>query len=200
MRDLQKEQTLGLLVKSASHLFRRKGYSNTMVEEIAARAGTSRATFYLHFQRKWQVVFHIAQDSINPETIDFYRRLDSFGLPTDDQLRGWLYDAVDFYERHAAFLVVYRQAILIEPDLAKKQIELLRECVEVMPNYLARWGEERKEEAKLRLNMLTFQISDVVMRFIRNEIKVERELLVEVMLEYWRVGLRDPNLKQSHPS
>src|SRR3979409_1933770 len=60
IRDVQKEYTKELLVRSAHDFFVKNGYVNTTIDQIAARAGTSRATFYLHFQRKWETVRHIA--------------------------------------------------------------------------------------------------------------------------------------------
>lgn len=192
LRTMQKEETLQLLVRSATHLFLRKGYPNTKIEEIAARAGASRATFYLHFERKWHVLRYIAERTILPESLDYYRRLDALGVPTPEELRTWLLDALDFFERHKKFLRVYRQAMSMEPEIDRNNIDFLRRCVDAMPNYLERWGPERATYAKLRLNMLTTQLDDAATWTIREEGALPRELVIEALLEYWMVGLRPP--------
>jgi AcrR family transcriptional regulator len=50
------------IVKSALELWAERGYDNgveeTTAEEIAARAGVSKATFYLHFARKEDILLH----------------------------------------------------------------------------------------------------------------------------------------------
>jgi len=192
LRVLQKKETLQLLVKAANHLFLKKGYANTTIEEIAARAGASRATFYLHFARKWQVLRQIAEDTVGSESLEFYRRLDRMGVPTRDELRAWLIDAIGYFERHKRFLEVYREAKSIEPEISRHNIEFLRRCVGQMPQYLARWGAEREAYAKLRLNMLTFQLDDAANLAMGGDPEVNRELVAEALLEYWTVGLKAP--------
>jgi AcrR family transcriptional regulator len=192
IRDVQKEYTKELLVRSAHDLFVENGYANTTIDQIAARAGTSRATFYLHFQRKWETVRHIAERELQSESLDYYRRLDKFGVPTKEQMRSWLEDAFGFYKRHSKFMIVFRQAYSLEPDISKYQFETLAKCVAVMPNYLKRWGPKRETEARLRLNLLTIQLSDIATRLLQGDIDLDRDELIDVLLEYWMVGLKDP--------
>ena len=192
LRVLQKKETLQLLIKAANHLFLKKGYANTTIEEIAARAGASRATFYLHFARKWQVLRHIAEETVLPESLAYYRRLDEMGVPSREELREWLIDAISFFERHRKFLDVYREAKSIEPEIGRHNIEFLRRCVDQMPKYLARWGAERGAYAKLRLNMLTIQLDDAANLAMNGDPEVSRELVAEALLEYWSVGLQAP--------
>jgi len=52
MRDLQRELTRNVLVKTALRLFGEKGYAYTTVDDIASTAGATRPTFYLHFASK----------------------------------------------------------------------------------------------------------------------------------------------------
>jgi AcrR family transcriptional regulator len=49
--------TRARLVSAAFELFAEQGYAQTSVEEIAARAGTGRTTFFRHFPSKDDVVF-----------------------------------------------------------------------------------------------------------------------------------------------
>lgn len=49
--------TRSRLVAAAFELFEEQGYAQTSVEEIAARAGTGRTTFFRHFPSKDDVVF-----------------------------------------------------------------------------------------------------------------------------------------------
>ena len=46
-----------LLAEAATELFLEKGYHHTVVDEIAARAGVSRATFFNYFPTKADVLF-----------------------------------------------------------------------------------------------------------------------------------------------
>ena len=192
LRDLQKEETLSLLIKSAKHLFLRKGYARTTIDEIASRAGASRATFYLHFSKKWLVLRYILEASVIPEGLEFYRRLDDMGVPSKADLRTWLIEALEFFERHKKILAVVREAQSVEPELGFLNLEFLRACVDAMPNYLSRWGAERQSYAKLRMNMLTAQLDDAATWVVHNSSEMDKELVVQALLEYWTIGLQLP--------
>lgn len=51
-----REVTRRLLADAAKRAFRARGYAQTTVDQIAEEAGASRATFYLHFRTKADVL------------------------------------------------------------------------------------------------------------------------------------------------
>lgn len=59
LRDRQRMFTRQQLVDAAMQCFHEKGYVATTIDEIAARAGTGRPTFYSHFPNKEAVVEEI---------------------------------------------------------------------------------------------------------------------------------------------
>ena len=61
LRDEQKRLTRRLLIEGALAAFERKGYAATTIEDIVAEAKASRATFYLHFKSKADVVLVVTQ-------------------------------------------------------------------------------------------------------------------------------------------
>ena len=61
LRDEQKRLTRRLLIEGAVTAFERKGYAATTIEDIVAEANASRATFYLHFKSKADVVLVVAR-------------------------------------------------------------------------------------------------------------------------------------------
>jgi AcrR family transcriptional regulator len=50
VRELQKEQTKELLLKTAYEVFSKKGIMNTRVSDIAQAAGVSHGTIFVHFR------------------------------------------------------------------------------------------------------------------------------------------------------
>jgi len=57
-RELQRLETRRALAEHALRLFRDQGFDETTVEEIAAAAGVSPRTFFLHFATKSAAAFH----------------------------------------------------------------------------------------------------------------------------------------------
>jgi TetR/AcrR family transcriptional regulator, regulator of mycofactocin system len=57
LRERNRLRTAGEVEAAALELFERHGYDNTTVEQIAARAGVSSATFFRYFPAKEDVLF-----------------------------------------------------------------------------------------------------------------------------------------------
>lgn len=56
IRAAKKRLTRGLILDAARELFETRGYAATTVDEIASSAGTTRATLYLHFASKAELL------------------------------------------------------------------------------------------------------------------------------------------------
>ena len=77
----------------AQQLFAAQGYPETTVDDIARAAGASRATFYLHFKSKAELMGS-AIDAMAPMAVETYHVLDEQladdGPQLPGRLRGWL--------------------------------------------------------------------------------------------------------------
>src|SRR6476646_8387300 len=56
-RTTSRDRTRDQLRRTAFELFRERGYDETSVDDIAARAGVGRTTFFRTFRSKEQVIF-----------------------------------------------------------------------------------------------------------------------------------------------
>src|ERR1700759_2631490 len=89
LRDEQKRLTRRRLIEGALVAFERKGYAAATIDDIVAEANASRATFYLHFKRKADVVLVLAK-ARSRDWRDLYRDLASGGALTRERLYPWL--------------------------------------------------------------------------------------------------------------
>lgn len=94
MRDAQRESTRMLLVDAAIRVFARHGYARSTIEQIVAEAGAVRATFYLHFKSKPDLLPEIlarATDAFSEP----YTRLAEI-VPTADRslVEAWIREAI----------------------------------------------------------------------------------------------------------
>ena len=189
-RQLQKNQTLAHLTKAANDLFVRKGYVSTTIDDIAARAGASRATFYLHFAKKWHVLKVLVEEKILPDSLKTYRQLDAISGLSAEGVSAWLYEALDGFVVHQKLLKVVHEAESVEPEMTHFNLECMRKCVDAMPNYLARWGSERETFARLRLNMLISQLDRSAGWLIQEGEEFDKDMIVSALLEFWLIVLR----------
>lgn len=60
-RQLAAQETRKKLINAAKEIISQKGLTNTSVEEITAKCGVSKGTFYTYFKRKEDVVFELSR-------------------------------------------------------------------------------------------------------------------------------------------
>jgi AcrR family transcriptional regulator len=191
MRVAQKERTRRRLRDAATELFTAKGYAATTIDDITSAIGASRATFYLHYDGKARIVREVYEDVLMPETLDYYGRLDALGVPTEAGLRVWLDEAIGFFERHRAILAFAEEAQSVEQGLEELSApRLLDRCAAAMPRYLSRHAEGReRQQAQLHLELLIVQLSSFARLWVDGRWPVERDLILDVLLDLWSHGL-----------
>ena len=156
-RDQQRLATRRKLVDAAITVLARDGYVGARVEDIASEAGTSRATFYLHFRSKLEIVRRLMAD-LQRQSIDHYRELDHLKNPTWDDLRAWIPNLVDMWQQHRAEFLVLIEAVTVEPDLSHVYVEGINDISRAMSRHLDRWSGSGRQTALLRASMFTLQL------------------------------------------
>ena len=89
MREQQRAFTRRRLMEVAQQLFAAQGYPETTVDDIARAAGASRATFYLHFKSKAELM-GASIDAAAPAAVETYHVLDEQLAVDGPQLPGRL--------------------------------------------------------------------------------------------------------------
>jgi AcrR family transcriptional regulator len=143
-------------------VFETLGYGATTIADIVQQADVSRATFYLHFSSK-QEVFRELASSVDPDLAARYQTLDSIlSSGSKVELRAWTMEVLDWLEQHRSLVQISSEAFLTDRELAAETShQSLLLALNSMPQYLARWPKERRDEAELRLVLLIAQLEQV---------------------------------------
>jgi len=64
LREKKKEQTRSAILKAALHLFSKKGYDNTSIDELARLAGVGKGTIYTYFQSKSEIFLAFCEEQL----------------------------------------------------------------------------------------------------------------------------------------
>jgi AcrR family transcriptional regulator len=117
MRAAQREFTRARLIEAAIEVFAEKGYARTTVDDIAERAGSTRATFYLHFKAKSDVLSElIGRGERHYHKI--YQDLSPIAQhPTLSGVRMWLSVAMAEWKSIADLSRPVMEAAIIEPEV-----------------------------------------------------------------------------------
>ncbi|WP_430334607.1 TetR/AcrR family transcriptional regulator [Rhodococcus sp. ACT016] len=122
-RERNKQQTRGRLLDAASELFAARGVVGTTVEDIADRAGVSRATFFNYFPSKDELLsaLHLRHMDSMARVIDDLLAQD---LTTADRIIGLFDDFVRATEEPPGYLRAVTGEL--ERDLSSPEISVER--------------------------------------------------------------------------
>jgi AcrR family transcriptional regulator len=189
LRDEHKRLTRRRLIEGALVAFERKGYATTTIDDIVAEAKVGRATFYLHFNRKADVVLVLA-NARGRDWRDLYLDLTSGGSLTRERLYPWLDAMVANYEDHRASVDATSQAIAIEPDVAEVSLANTQESISLMAESIERWSGADPEDARVRAALLLVQMDRFFQLWIVGGLSFERERAIGELTDQWLAVLR----------
>jgi AcrR family transcriptional regulator len=188
LRDAQKQLTRDRLVDAAFELFGERGYEATNAEQIAKVAGTGRATFYLHFKSKAEIVLEL-QARTEDEVAALFATLDELVGSSRAQVRAWVGDMLHIWERDRLRLAGMEQALGAEQRVADRWVDTLNRAVDRMPRAMAVRGEE-SAVARMRLLTLMFQLDRTMYFHVVRSEPLDREILIEVLTDQWWAALQ----------
>ena len=192
MRAAQREFTRARLVEAAIEVFAEKGYPRTTVDDIAERAGSTRATFYLHFKTKSDVLseligrgeqhFHAIYQNLSPIIAQ---------RPTMASVRLWLSVAMTEWKAVADLSRPVWEAASIEPEvndiLAARQNGQVTELADALR---AGAPELSKPDAEVYASILLAPLTHYFQLFLRGRPYNERRVL-DVLSSAWMAILAD---------
>lgn len=194
LRDEQKRLTRSRLIEAAKQLFITQGYAQVRVDDIAAAVGCSRATFYLHFTGKPDVLRAIAEQGTLPSVQHFYEDLDHvLDTGSREEFGAWMRRAIEWFQEYKDLLPAWDEATALEPEFREVAREGILALPNVMTSYLSRWPAQQQDEAKLRIELLVAQLERFFTRWaMQGTIDVSAEQAAAVLTDIWFPALQTP--------
>ena len=163
-------------------MIERTGYPGATIDEIAATAGASRATFYLHFKSKADLIRELVETM--PDRQHVWDGLSAMRDPSPEQVRAWLEDVVAMYDTHRLYFLAVEQAVSVEAELTEgyyRQVD----------HYLdgRRASHEDTEDARLHLMLLWVQLSRFCFLWRVRGIELEEERTMTRLTQIWHDAL-----------
>ncbi|MCD0483426.1 TetR/AcrR family transcriptional regulator [Streptacidiphilus sp. ASG 303] len=188
LRTEYRELTRKRLLAAVREVLEKEDYTAATVDEIVGRAGTSRATFYLHFRSKAEAAAALLEQ-VTPSDRGWYTALEQ-AVGSREGLRRWMDEALHWYESHAGLLAALNEAGAVERMVAERRSESIERLVETMSGYLDRFEGAARTEAQLRLQLLVRQLHQVATdTVVQGTWRTDRELLLDVMSASWHATL-----------
>ncbi|RMI34902.1 TetR/AcrR family transcriptional regulator [Nocardia stercoris] len=195
LREEQKRSTRARIVETARELFATRGYSAVRVDDIAGAAGCSRATFYLHFPGKPEVLRAVAETGTLASVLMFYADLDRvLTTGSRDEFADWMTRAIGWFVANKDLLPAWDEATALEPEFRALARDGIMTLADHMPDYLSRWPADRRDEARLRIELLVAQLERFFTRWaMQGTIEVPAEQAAAVLTDIWFPALQAPS-------
>jgi AcrR family transcriptional regulator len=191
LRHEHREATRRRIITAARRVFIKNGYSRATIEEIIAAAQVSRATLYLHFDSKLDLL-HAASEKMASVGNDAARRLAVVLIEGDRaELRAWIEWALTYFVRNRSMALAIREAEFSED----KPTERLRAYLECLEPWVETWPATRRTEARIRFELCRLQMHSY-MWGTSPALFDEEDSLVDLFTEMWWSSLKAPLTRQ----
>ncbi len=185
LRDAQKQQTRARLVHSAAECFRLRGYAATTIDDVATGAGATRATFYLHFRTKADLVQELMADvQRNARVVN--DRLEAAVRAGDRAtLRTWIDGAFDLWEVIRSSAWAEAEAATVDDGARVRRTRAFDAGVDAIVRGLtARLGPDEARH-RVRAVLCYAQLDNAFHRWIQVGWDIDRSEALEVMTRMW---------------
>lgn len=190
VREAHKQLTRERLLAGARAAFDSKGYAATTIDDVAGFAGVTRATFYLHFDNKAELLGELIAE-VGRQTREINDRLAVVVARGDRaSIAGWLDEAFDFWETVRPSAMAEEEAAAIEPRIRQARTESFDRGVEAVMRGLASAGRFDPDGRRARGVLMYSQLQNVFHRWMRVGWEADRDEMLKVMTAMWMAALR----------
>jgi AcrR family transcriptional regulator len=195
LRTLQKESTRLLIRETARAQFSSLGLAATQVDQIALAAGISRATFYLHFKDKEDVLRDIALD-YTPRALAVMRGLKG-PAPTKSDILAWLEEWVALVRAERAATMIFTELSQSDAGMPAYVQKIVEQIVEALAEKNVAFRAAVRAgplqmEAKIRTEMLIMQGTKTCGRIARSGDRAYQDVALSVVAEMFEAFINNP--------
>ena len=104
-RERKSDRTRRRILSAAKHLFDRRGYRDTTVDDITSRAEIAHGTFYLHFRGKSEVLRELSTVALAE-----FDSIATRGFQTRAEVAGLIRETLEVYQRNRLMMRLLREA------------------------------------------------------------------------------------------
>lgn len=165
----KRELTLAKIRTASRELFYEKGFHESSVEEIATNAGIKRATFYLYYQRKEDIIVDLLRDDLRYQ-IEQYQKLATLNEIDHTAVKNWLIQFRNAFDERRGSIPLYVAATDLARELTVSVDRHRKEVLEVLgarfPSFdLDALGRADRTVQRAKCYMVIFMIESCMNTF-----------------------------------
>lgn len=181
-------QTRNKLLRSAEHIFGKKGYHESSITEITQDAGVSLGNFYTYFESKYQIFEELLLDMQSELIRLLKKRTDGINNRIDMEREGFK-AFFEFLKARPYWLSLFPQAEFVDKELHRKVFEKFARP------YISRLEEsiENGEIRKLNVEMLVYSFMGITnylgLKWVLWDKKEVEDKLIDEIMDFIKHGI-----------
>lgn len=187
------EQRRSAILQAARTVFARKGYENTVVEDIAGEAGIGKGTLYLYFPSKEQI--YLAALTADASMLDQEtRRGIAEARSWQDALRAYVEVRLRYFDSHQDFVRIYmtefRRIFLQGRAVSAELVRLAEESESQLAQCFAEAQEHRHMRA-VDPRQAALMVADITRGLMERRLRgntaeeADAEFIIDTMCRAW---------------
>jgi AcrR family transcriptional regulator len=191
---MKREQRRAQVLRDAAEVFAERGYHQTTISDIIAKAGIARGTFYLYFQDKRSIFDELIEGllvSINERIgrIDPTSPPDVCLLLIRQNLRAIL---VITMEHRDLTKILLSDAVGLDPEFDRKLSDFYSNITDMLERSLRRgqaMGVVRPGDVRVNAVLIMGAFKELMFQVTQRRLAFDLEALVEALLQHYRDGV-----------
>lgn len=196
LRNRQKELTRQALLDGARSAFEERGYSDVTIDDITARAGASRATFYLHFT-KGEVLSELLRDAFGPHLNDNEHAghaLADLNFSSRAGVRTWIARFVETWRTNRLLGRAWMEGDINDPEIRQRTDIRISRAVEALTEIImaARRAKGRpavRKDCRARAALMDLQLQYFCYHVLVRGLDVDLKAGINAMTDQWMAAI-----------
>jgi AcrR family transcriptional regulator len=192
LRNRQKQLTRQALLDGARSAFEERGYSDVTIDDITARAGASRATFYLHFT-KGEVLSELLRDAFGPHLNDSEEAghaLADLDIGSRAAVRSWIARFVDTWRTNRLIGRAWMEGDINDPEIRQRTDLRISSAVDTLTEIIlaARRAKGRpaiRKDCRARAALMDLQLQYFCYHVLVRGLDVDIKAGIDAIADQW---------------
>lgn len=190
-----------MILEQAAHLFARRGYPSTSMNQVAEACGLSKATLYHYYKDKYSLLVSIAEGHVS-RLQALVVEVEAEALAPEQRLRELIRRIVEEYaDAQDAHRVLTEDVKFLDEADRERVLNHERDVVSGFARAVAEVrGESLQAELSKPLTMLLFGMINWMFTWMKPEGELDYDAMAPIVADLFMGGLTAVKPPKAHPS
>jgi len=190
-----------MILEQAAHLFARRGYPSTSMNQVAEACGLSKATLYHYYKDKYSLLVSIAEGHVS-RLQALVVEVEAEALVPEQRLRELIRRIVEEYaDAQDAHRVLTEDVKFLDEADRERVLNHERDVVSGFARAVAEVrGESLQSELSKPLTMLLFGMINWMFTWMKPEGELDYDAMAPIVADLFMGGLTAVKPPKAHPS